>query len=139
MISFYRYYNRTDLDHQHYASLIEQLYKSNYTKDLKIIAHIIKKHPWRAYMYAKKVIKGRWLEAETNILRFPYVSFYYAKDVIKGRWPEAESAMRREPYYAHIYATYVINGRWIEAEPTIKTAHHRWCAYCKEFGIDYLI
>ena len=41
--------------------------------------------------YAADVIKGRWPEAESNIMKNPYAAVEYARDVIKGRWPEAES------------------------------------------------
>jgi len=59
---------------------------------MKIIEKIIK-DPERAYYYARKVIKGRWPEAEPYIMKNSHWAYLYTRDIIKGRWPEAEPYM----------------------------------------------
>jgi hypothetical protein len=75
--------------------------------------------PRMSYPYAKKVLKGRWLEAETAILRSPEYSCGYARDVIGGRWDDAELLIQTHPKWARVYAQTVIKGPWKEAETFI--------------------
>jgi hypothetical protein len=110
MINFYRYYNRTGLDKEHYGPLIEQITPGyHYTIELKPIEHLITKSPKYARLYALMVIKGRWPEAEPYIMQNAADTLWYAKDVIKGRWPEAEQVIKKDGYW--------------------------WDEYCREFGI----
>ena len=76
-------------------------------------------HPEIAYLYAKNVIKGRWPEAESNIMKNQSTILKYVRDVIEGRWPEAEPTIMKSPYYAYLYATNIIKGRWPKAEHII--------------------
>ena len=46
--------------------------------------------PEEAYYYARKIIEGRWYQAELTIMKNPWYAYWYAREVIKGRWPEAE-------------------------------------------------
>ena len=43
------------------------------------------------------------------ILKDPYISYLYAKDVIKGRWPDAEPNIMATPKSAALYLKYVVN------------------------------
>jgi hypothetical protein len=103
---------------------------------------IIKQYPFSAYYYA--VAFGRWRSAEPTIMKEPMAAALYAKDVIKGRWIEAEDSIFsdaeasinylrflntpstkaeeviiKDPYYAYEYARDVLKQRWLEAEPMI--------------------
>ena len=49
---------------------------------------IILTDSWSSCMYAKDVIKGRWIEAEDVIMTHAYYSCFYARYVIKGKLPE---------------------------------------------------
>lgn len=109
MINFYDYYNNTGLDNQHYAPLIGQLIAYDYTNEMAPVEHIIKIHPYRAYMYARHIIRDRWLEAE------PYIM--------------------KDFYWAYFYSLNVMGGRWLEAEPYIMENKHMWSCYCKSFKI----
>jgi len=75
-----------------------------------------------AYPYARNVIKGRWPELESYIMKNPKRAkraYQYALDIIKGRWPEAEPYIMERPKLACAYAHFIIKGRWFEAEPYI--------------------
>jgi hypothetical protein len=74
--------------------------------------------------YAKEILRGRWPEAEPQIIKDPDISYQYASDVMHGAWPEAEYWMlhRKEPKHgppdlanACVYAK-EIKGRWPELE-----------------------
>jgi hypothetical protein len=73
----------------------------------------------KAYEYAFNVIKGRWIEAESYIIRDPKWAYFYALNVIKSRWPEAELYVMKNPQYAYYYARDIIKSQWLEAEPYI--------------------
>jgi hypothetical protein len=51
------------------------------------------KDPEQAVLYAQKVLKGRFLEAEPHIAQDPDHAFEYAKSVIKGRFEAAEKTL----------------------------------------------
>lgn len=103
MINFYSFYNKTGLDNQHYAPLIDQLLAEEFNKELEPIEHIIKTHSYYSYMYAKYVIKGRWISAEYIIMKDPWAAFSYAQHVMKERWLEAEPYMKQHRYAWHHY------------------------------------
>lgn len=44
----------------------------------------------QSFVYAKKVLKGRFPEGEAAIAQDPDLAFDYAHEIIKGRFPEAE-------------------------------------------------
>lgn len=107
-----------------------------------------------SYLYARDIIKDRWLEAESVIMQDVYYAHLYARDIIKGRWQEAEPTIMKSPScllryiedviqcrwleaehlilaygatYAYSYARFIIKGRWKEAEPVIM--QDALCAY----------
>lgn len=128
---------------------------------LKNVLHIIKREPNLAFWYALDIIKGRWEEAESVIMKCPIYAYEYALDIINGRWYEAEPYIKKDPYYAYYYARYItkerweeaeptimkntiyayyyardiIKGRWIEAEPYIMKSDEDWRWYCHEFKL----
>ena len=83
--------------------------------------------PKEIWLYARDVIKGRWLGGEQAIIQCTDPRYYYAPEyaysyalqVIKGRWPEAEPMIMQDSYWAYSYARNVIKGRWPEAESAI--------------------
>lgn len=107
--------------------------------------HYIMKDPEYALLYAKNIIKGRWIEAEpyifenndytvsymeslsssdrksleSTILRSPSLSYLYAKNILYDRWSDAESIIIKDPESAYSYAKNILKGRWYEAEPYI--------------------
>ena len=82
---------------------------------------VILKDPQTVYDYTKRTIKGRWPEAEDVIIKDPEAAAWYAVNAIKGRWPEAESVIIKDPEAAYMYTAQVIKGRWPEAEDVIMT------------------
>jgi len=62
--------------------------------------------------YRKATSSGkRLLELEDIILTSPWFSYLYARDIIKGRWVEAEDIIMTHPQYAYLYALFVIDGK----------------------------
>ena len=52
--------------------------------------------------YTNDVIKGRWKNAETYMLKRPFLIKHmenYAEEVIKGVWPELEELKKQHPEY----------------------------------------
>lgn len=168
MINFYNYYNKPGLDNESYKTPITILMTCAYEeeigvmafkfkKDLDTVIHLIKKDQYWAYLYAKDIIKGRWIdieplmmddplymyqyakyvikgrwfEAEPYIMKTPDYAYHYAKNVIGGRWPESEPYIMKEFSSALYYAIDVIKGRWLEYEPTLKTNESMWKTYTK--------
>jgi hypothetical protein len=72
MINFYKFYNKTGLDKEHYTPLITRLMSGIYPGELRQISHIIIKQPNHSYWYAKNILKGRWKEAEQYIKEDDY-------------------------------------------------------------------
>jgi len=56
-------------------------------KRLPELEHIIMNDPWHSCLYAERVIKARWIEAEDIIMTDPESSYYCAIHVIKGHLP----------------------------------------------------
>ena len=48
---------------------------------------------------------------EPYFIKDPYYAYHYARDIIKGRWIEAESIISTSSYYAYLYALSIINGK----------------------------
>jgi len=46
--------------------------------------------PYWAYWYARRVLHGRWMEAEPYIIRSTKWTYYYACHVVMGLLPEVE-------------------------------------------------
>jgi hypothetical protein len=79
-----------------------------------------------SYNYARFVIKDRFPEAESVLIKDPQYAYLYAKDVLKGRWPQdeeigqqAEEIIMKNPKFAYEYAKNIIKSRWPQAEPYI--------------------
>lgn len=99
---------------------------------LEPILHIILKHPIDSVMYAKRVLGGRWSEAEPNIMIYPKPAYKYVTEVLakdpewtrqpgheNGRWPDAEPYIIKDFDVAVDYASEVIGGRWPALESII--------------------
>lgn len=86
------------------------------------------KDPITAYKYACFVLKSRWGEAEQYILQDLETAIYYASDVINGRWTELELILLKEVDYIYDYVREVIRERWIEAESLLFNSN-RLCDY----------
>ena len=108
-MNFYKFYSVSSLDNESHGALIEALLTGDYTKDLVLIEHIIKKSPFYTYIYAKRVKRARWLAGEQTIMRSPYYSYTYATDVIKGRWKEAEPIIKTQTVFWNSYRRYLEN------------------------------
>ena len=64
-----------------------------------------------AYLYARDVIKGRFLEGEAIIATDPEYAYYYACDGIKGRWLDGELQILFSEYaikYAELCETSIL-------------------------------
>lgn len=81
MINFFEYYNKTELDHEHYAPYLQLFFASPLSpgdqldalvRELKQIEHIIKKSPQFAYFYSRHIIKRRFIDAEQYIRKHDY-------------------------------------------------------------------
>jgi hypothetical protein len=86
--------------------------------------------PQEAY-YRCKNENCRIPELESIISINSYYSYLYARDVIKGRFIEGEKLIARDLYYSYCYAVQIIKGRWEECEKTIAThpEHSYWYAH----------
>lgn len=111
-----------------------------------------------AFWYAKKIIRGRFYEAEELMIFGDYhrivnyiesfgginekVEIFicndaanacrYAETVLKGRFELGEPAIALDSYWALRYAEYVLKGRFELAEPIIATTSHRAFQYAKK-------
>lgn len=86
-----------------------------------------------ALEYAQRVIRGRWPEGESLILRDPHYAVRYASEILHGRWPEAEPVIIKDPSAASYYAMEVLNARWPEAEAAILNSAGAGGGYVKRF------
>lgn len=68
----------------------------------------------KAYYYARDIIKGRWIEVESFIMKDPTWAHLYSRDVIKGRWLDAEPIIMTDTLMIYYYAKDVIKGSWPE-------------------------
>jgi hypothetical protein len=119
MLNFYNLHHKK-LDK--YDQLFDEIQKwnsHNYGHTFHHLPNIIKRIPRDAYLYARYIIKGRWIEAEPVIMKNPYYAYQYAKNVLQKRWPDAEPYIMNDLYRAYEYARDVIDGRWLEVEPLI--------------------
>ena len=57
-------------------------------KRLLELEDIILTSPWFSYLYARNVIKGRWIEAEDIIMTNSADSCFYAINIIEGKLPD---------------------------------------------------
>lgn len=77
-------------------------------------------HAKAAYDYARHVLKQRWIEAESFIMKDPDTAYRYAKNVIGTRWHEAEPYILLDLRISVMYAMDVIQGRWFELEAMLQ-------------------
>jgi len=93
---------------------------------------IIMKDSRAIYIYAKTILRDRWIEAEPFILQTEPESdhgwnlYGYFCDIVNGydkcpirRWIEAEPYIMKFPKWAYDYSKKIMGGRWPEAEPYI--------------------
>jgi hypothetical protein len=87
-------------------------------RDPKAI-EMIKKDTGSIWLYAKNVLKRRWLEMEPDVIKGDFqVLLDYLKEVVQDRWPEAESRFSKDSFkwYHYIDAlkhmTFTIDDRW---------------------------
>jgi len=86
-----------------------------YNKRDELLEPIIIKDLQCAYLYARYVIKDRWIRAEDIISNDPQYAYYYAQEIIKGRWIEAEHIISTNSGYTYLYARDVIKGKLPES------------------------
>jgi len=69
---------------------LEETYRKaiSSSKRLPELEDIILTSPWFSYLYARYVIKGRWIEGEDIIMTNVADSCFYAINAIKGKLPE---------------------------------------------------
>jgi hypothetical protein len=72
-------------------------------------------------LYAKDILKGRFILGEKIIAKSADYSYLYAKDVLKGPFPLGEASIAKYAYYGCLYATYVLKGRFKKGEAAIAT------------------
>jgi len=71
-------------------------------------------NPETAYLYALKVIRGRFPMAEPFISKSPEWSVRYARFVIRGRFPLAEATIASSPEWSRQYDRHVLGKRSFE-------------------------
>lgn len=79
-----------------------------------------------AYNYAYRIIRGRWKEGESIIMKNPRYAYFYAYHIMGCRWPEAEKYIMKDSEFTYLYAWNVIKGPWPEAEPHLDLADDYW-------------
>lgn len=102
--------------------------------------------------FKKALVEGRSRDLETIILRSPEFAYLYARFVIEGRWLQAEELIltdnsgyeeryltdvlkkdmvliKSTPLLAANYAVYVMEDRWSEIEPLLLTDGRSMCLY----------
>lgn len=100
---------------------------ATYVKQLLGLKKLRFSLPTALHMYARDIMKSRWIEAETIILKSPETTFYYVTDVYnyglpvyqRQRWIECEPTILRNPWFSYLYAKDIIKGRWEEAEAVL--------------------
>lgn len=60
--------------------------------------------PSGVYHHAKRTGK-RWKEDEQIVMTDPHTAYLYARDIIKGRWLEAEECIEQNTYVWGLYAS----------------------------------
>jgi hypothetical protein len=64
-------------------------------------------------------------ERENLITENSNYSFIYARYVIKSRFVEGEKAISENSVYSYAYALYVLNSRFVEGEESILNSHYK--------------
>ena len=63
-----------------------------------------------AYLYARKVLRKRFIPGEAAIAKGPDVAFEYVKTIVRKPWPLGEAAISKVPSYAFEYALNILMG-----------------------------
>ena len=72
-----------------------------------------------SYLYARNVMKARWLEAEDLFKDHYSISFDYAVHVIKGRFQKGEDIIAADGQYSYNYAVDVLDDAFEKCHPMI--------------------
>ena len=102
MLNFYDYHSARLDEYSRYGVILNNVCDYLKTKQgnlLEPILHILKNDAWGAYVYAKHIVGGRWVEGEPTIKKSANYSFIYALEVIRDRWLEAEPVIFRDRYF----------------------------------------
>lgn len=121
MLNLYQIYNKPEkLDYYFdYGESIKHLIGRNYNQNFYPIIHIIKKSTKWSFMYARDIIKGRWISGEEAIAKSSYYSYFYAKEIVKGRWSEGERAIMANNTHWHWYIDDVLKRIGSNAEHVV--------------------
>jgi hypothetical protein len=65
--------------------------------------------------------KQRFIAGEKFISKNAHTAFIYAREVIKGPWLEGEEAIAKDAYYSLKYSTEIIKKRFIRGEKILKS------------------
>jgi hypothetical protein len=144
MLNVFNYYdNPKDLNKSELINKLEllknitELSQENGAKEkLAPVLYIIKKSARISYLYARYILKERWIEVEPIICKDSWYSYMYAKHVINGPWKECEPAIMKDPESIFYYTKYILKHRWIEAEPIIKHDNIWWDHYTQDFDTE---
>lgn len=141
-MDLYRLHDKPEeLDHQDIAHhAVPKLIFDKYGEDeaeMKKHEKMLAREPSSAIAYAKTYLRGRFPEAEKNLVGNSNFAARYARDILQDRWidvPEIDKAIARKAETtiangedAVMYAIDVIGGRFPEAEPHIaESAWNSW-------------
>jgi len=99
----------------------------------------------KAYLHAKREIKGRWPEMEDTILSKGDVAERYISSVIKQRDPDFENVLLRQSDLnaASYYAQKILKQRWSELENELKKRVDRdydnyYALIARNYAIDVI-
>ena len=85
-----------------------------------------------SYLYARNVMKARWLEAEDLFMDHYSISFDYAVYVIKGRFQKGEDVIATDGQYSYNYAVDILDDAFEKCHPMI------FKTFFKDQYIDFL-
>lgn len=89
------------------------------------------------YLYAERVLEGRWVEGEDVIALSAESSVDYA-EFLGCRFEMGEGVIMRDPVFAVRYAERVLEGRWVSAESFILGDVENAIEYCSLIGDRWL-
>lgn len=120
------------LHHDMLITQVKQLDINDFWKDMNRYnmigsgENVIANSARLSYLYAVRVLKGRFPEGEEEIAKDSGFAIRYAEEVVKGAWPEGEDAISQDLHNSSKYAR-LIDGRFEKGEPTIaKNALKSW-------------
>ena len=83
---------------------------------------LIALNPQTAYLYALKVIRGRFPMGEPHISFSPEWSVRYARFIMRGRFPMAESTIALSPEWQAQYQIHVLEASKLTSDPEADNA-----------------